>query len=245
MKKLLLILLTISLFSCSSTEENIQNFINLKIDDISNVVKDNYNLNDIKIIIYLTENDYINEVNPFHKGNFNDIGEFSISKDVVSREYFIDIFTEDNQISNFGGNYAFHSNSDATYKQTIQPTKGQRVFLGEWNFNSYNPNHYGHTTHNRTERKKLKINKDFSVVSIEEYNNIEFTVNYKITNFHDGQLSLKHISTTPADTNLYPYFSSTPSSITINENAILINYLSDLKMIDFYDYADEYIYYNK
>lgn len=245
MKKLLLVLVTICLVGCSSNEDVTENFINLKIDDIHNIVKGNYSLNDIKVIIYLNESDYLNEVNPFYKGNFNSTGEFSISKNVIYQEYFIDVFTEDNQISNFGGNHTFYPNTSATFHEIIQPTKGRRIFLGEWSFSSYNQNHYGHTTHDRTERKKLEINKDLSVISSETYNNIDFTVQYKITNLHDGQIGLEHISTTPSDMNLYPYYSSAPSSVTVNEDAIHMNYRSDLKMIDFYDYADENVYYAK
>ncbi|MCT4699093.1 hypothetical protein [Tenacibaculum haliotis] len=248
MKKILLLLITFFLYQCSNDNLPKEGQLSFKIQKIPESVQDKYNFTDLNVDVYANKEDYLHETNKVYSGKFNSEGKFTLSENIkYNHLYFIDIYTDDNFLSSWRENDNNSYNS-VENEYLIQLSEGVRVFLGEWNFNSYNQNHYGHTNHDRTERKKLKINKDLSITSTEEYNNIEFTIQYKIIRSHggkDGQLTLKHISTTPADTNLYPYFSSAPSSITINTSAIIINYLSDLKMLDFYDYTDEYVYYSK
>lgn len=246
MKKIILLFIFMQLLGCSSSDESISNhYINLKIDDVNNVINGSINVSDLKVVIYLSEDDYLNDRAPFFSGNFDNGGRFSLSNNVNFQDYFIDIYTDDGSVSNFGKNYKFKSNSDSDYFQIVQPIKGSRIFVGEWNFNSYDHNHPGHSIHDRTIRNKLKISKDYSVTSLEQYNNIQFTVKYKISVFQDNQIILKYISTSPSDMSLYPYHKISSTSISLNTSSIVINFDESSKMISFHDYADEYIFYKK
>lgn len=248
MKKLLLLFITVFLYQCSNNDLPKKGELSFKIQKIPENVQDKYSFTDLNIDVYTNKEDYLNETNKIYSGKFNSEGKFTLSENIkFNHHYFVDIYTNDNYLSNWGyiNNNPF---SSVEYEHSIQLNEGLKVFLGKWNFSKYNQTHSGHTNHDRTERKKFKINKDLSVISTEEYNNIEFIVKYEIINFHggkNGQLSLKHISTSPSETNLYPYYSSSTGSIDINSNNILINYLSDLKMIEFLDYANEYVFYAK
>lgn len=251
MKKLLLILLTICLVGCSSNEPltPLKGFLKLEIDKIPSEYENNYNFTDLNIDVYLNKQDYLDEVNKIYSGNFNSEGKITISENLeYTQVYFVDIYTNDNHLSNWtytdlnlkngsDGNILITA-GNGDYSGTILLQKESRILIGEWNFAGYDG--HNHADHDRTEKTKLIINKDFSMSTSENYKTINYTVKYE----YQGN-SVKYISTTPSD-DKYPYSGVSASSGGLkNPNGLSIGYDPELKFIHFHDYADEFLLFSK
>ncbi len=252
------LLLNILLVNCGSDDAELTPRLWLQVQEIPADVSDSYSFEDLNIKVYKSKDDYNQETNAVYSGKLDASGELEITNGIEKGiAYYVDIYSDDNVLSNWEVSLASFDPNDAltTYTSNensglainILLTKGSRHFVGTWNFSDYNSSHFGHETHDRTVRTTLTINKDFSVVSKETYNDKTFTVNYGINGVFDGQLSLNYIHTLPSESG-YPYALGADSqSILVNTEAIYINMQADSanKLIEFYDYADEYVFYSK
>ncbi|RSC95886.1 hypothetical protein [Tenacibaculum singaporense] len=103
MKKIILLLGLVTLFSCSN-ENNVydEQVINIQIVEIPNEYKEKYTFSDLKVDVYLKLDDYFNEKNSFFSSNVDNEGKITISKNIqFGTRYYIDIYTEDRILSNW------------------------------------------------------------------------------------------------------------------------------------------------
>ncbi len=252
MKKIIYALIGLFIIGCSSSDSITEYYINIQIDKIPQEYANQYNFADFKIAIYSSKEDYFNETNPIHVGNFDSSGKFSISKNITPNSYYIDIFTPDFVLSNWqpsdlnvdSSNIIVFLGNDVEDFYVPVGVNDQRAFVGEWNFMKYD-GHYNHGSHDRTERSKLIINKDFSITSYEKYNSIDFTVTYLYAN------GIKHISTNPEPyENNYPYWGvdkTTGNGGLHNYDNIMLYFTPNTNKttITFIDVADEWAMYYK
>lgn len=250
MKKLLLLITIINFFACSSSDSiPKEGVLNIKINEIPSDLQNTYSYTDLNIGIYSNKEDYLNETNAIYAGNFDSEGKITISNNIKNNHiYFVDIYTNDNHLSNWSytdldkvnftdGNILIAANNHDFF-ETIYLEKESRILIGEWKFAGYNG--HNHTAHDRTEKLKLIINKDFSISTYEKYNNVNYTVNYKYKGNDVG-----YLSTSPSDSG-YPYSGISNTSAGLkNPDGLSIGYDPVLKFVNFRDYADEFLLFKK
>ncbi len=238
MRKLLFLLFITCFLGCSSDNEPQEPAtLSFNIFKIPENYKDKYNFSDINIQIYSSKEDYLSESNEIFNGKFDEEGKIIISDNIeYGKNYFIDIHSNDNILSNwsYGSNSTIVDSSNSINYQVILFVK-TKLLIGTWNFIGYK-SHVNHGNHERTERTKLVINKDFSVTSYENYNNTEYVVRYLYKN--ENSSDLKHLSTLPTQ-ETYPYYSENSTSWRNNQLMELYTYNDNNTIISFLDNAYE------
>lgn len=263
-KKLGLILIVVLIIGCGSDDSSPTPRLWIQVPEFPEGVAADYALTDINIDIYRSKDDYVNEVNPLYTGKLNASGELEVTNGIEKEVfYYIDLYTDDNVVSNWaaaGANFndplelvKYKSNEFSGLPITIYLTTNTKVFLGEWDFVSYNATHFGHETHDRTERTKLIIRKDFTAETFEMYNNTLFNVKSIISSFsstisvQDGvQCFLRFKEMLPSEIG-YPYHEVGPSTVSLNPDGMIMTIQPNTngKLMEFYDYVDEYVFYQK
>jgi len=256
MKKIVFLFVLCILCGCSSDDIEKEAFLKLQIAKIPDNVSDIYSFTDIHITIYTDKNDYLNETNPFYSGKFDTQGKVTISNGIErGKIYYIDIYTNDNYLSNWkyvdfdttttDGNILISGFTEDDYSgfdgfSKIYLNEKSKMLIGTWNFIGYG--HHNHSDHDRTERTKLVIGKDFSITSYEKYATTDYTVQYTY-GINNG---VGYIGTTPSDDG-YPYFGITNESGGLrNPDGIFLQFNPETdKIIKFWDYADEEALYTK
>ncbi len=227
--------------------------INPKIILKINYIPPGYKYEDVNVNIYKSLDDYNTETNKISSGTFNSKGILEITKNIEnSILYYIDAFSNDNVLSNWGSNKAFGTPEYKLIQTEYASNKSQEViifenrkFIGEWNFLNYS-NHSHHTTHDLTTRQKLIINKDLSIISYERYNNKNYKLNYEITMIGNNACEMKFLSAEPSLDD-YP-FALEALQAQQNPNKInLITFIpnSNNNKIEFRDHAFEIVNYSK
>lgn len=232
--------------------------------EIPTAVVGNYTLTDLNVDIYRSKEDYVNEVNPVYNGKLDAAGEVEVTQGIEKGvSYFVDIYTDDSVVSNWYPASAsssdplelvkYVSNEFSEIPMAIFLTTYTKTLLGEWNFVNYNATHFGHGPHDRTERTKLIIHKDFTVETFEMYNNTSFNIKSIIssisipTSIQDGaQCFLRFEEMLPSEIG-YPYHEVAESTVSLNPDGMIITIQpnSNGKLLEFYDYVDEYVFYAK
>lgn len=251
MKKLLLFFITVVFLfisnSCSDSN-NEQLSITPKLHLKLSYLPTGYKFDDFNVKIYKNKENYNNETSSIFSGKFNANGEIEINSGIEKETlYYIDVFSSDGILNNWGSNKPVGSTEFELIQTEYSSPKiidvillENRKLIGTWNFLEY-PNHNYHKPHDLTIRKKLIINKDLSIISYEEFNNVTYKLKYEITNLNNNSCDIKFISSEP-NLDLYPF----ADEVTLNPNGVsLIIFInnSNKTKIEFRDYAQEIINY--
>ncbi len=264
MKKVMGLLFFVGLLSGCDSDSAPSPRLWIQVPEIPVAVTANYSLSDINIDIYSSKDNYVNEVNPVYEGKLNSEGTIELNEGIESGVlYYVDIYTDDNVISNWSPSsgafssdplesVSYESNEFSGIPITVFLVTNTKAFLGEWSFVGYNEQLNSYGPHDRTERTKLVIRKDFSAESFETFNGVSYSINYMITgvsgdaSISDGaQCSLKYVETLPSE-NGYPYIQLAESTIALNiEPRMVIRPETNGRLLDFNDYPDENVFYGK
>ena len=218
-----------------------------------NYVPSGYKYEDVNVNIYKSLEDYNAGTNKVSSGTFNSEGLLEITKNIKNNVlYYIDAFSNDNILSNWGSNKAFGTPEYKLIQTEYTSIKPQEVIIfenrkliGKWNFSNYS-DHSHHTAHDLTTRQKLIINKDLSIISYESYNNKSYKLNYEITMLNNNSCEMKFLSAEPS-LNDYPFSIEAIQAIQNPNKTNLITFIpnSNKDKIEFRDHANEIVNYSK
>jgi len=242
----ILFTITLSLFTnCSKDEDTttVTPTTELPLIILEKELSEGYSFEDFNYDVYLTKEDYLNETNKIHTGNFDSNGEVHIYENIsLSQRYYVDIYTDDNHLSNwYFTDFEEFENSIVFYasKGSYTPARifeNTKTFIGKWEFVNYFLFGLDDYTNLKTERTHLIINKDFTMTSHESYNDIDITVNYTFL----GSNQINRLSITPSE-EAYP--ASTEINYPRGESIGI--YAQDVNSLSYINFAQQYALYTK
>ncbi len=208
-KKLLLALVSILALSCSSEYEPPAPRLWFQLSEFEEELQNKYSFSDINYKIYNTQEEWAQETNALFSGKFDETGELTIENLPGSKEYYVDIYTDDNFLSNWGLNFSdsssmavFRSNEGSGLPHGFNINKSSKTALGEWRLNQVIQQGGPSPSQDRT-FVDLTINKDFEVIITDSIEGVEYKAKYTIMSMRDDRLDLELKSVSPRFNELF------------------------------------------
>lgn len=134
---LLGIMLSFAALSCSG-DDNLPPKVTTKfwfqLQEIDTTYSDEYTFSDFNIDIYENKENWLSETGQIFSGKFDSTGEMIIENDKIEdgKTYFVDIYTDDDFLSNWGLD-SFRRRTTNSFADQVFLTPGKRA-MGEWEF---------------------------------------------------------------------------------------------------------------
>lgn len=129
--------------SCSDDEQEVVQGLAIRLQSFDSRLSDEYSFSDINIRVYANKADWMAETNTLYSGKFDDTGVLFISSIPLEqdRDYYADIFSDDNVLSNLSVSingvreydYIFRTKPEGSFETQVSLETYPDI-VGDWKF---------------------------------------------------------------------------------------------------------------